>query len=157
MESAGKGRGSVFTVTVPVADELGAPARIAQPARGNERGLRILLVEDHDDTRRTLSSLLRHFGHTISIADCVQAAIDAVKAEQFDAVLSDIGLPDGTGYEIIARAKKRQPLKGIALTGFGMEEDVRRSQEAGFDYHLTKPVDFAELRNVLAEVSAPQS
>jgi PAS domain S-box-containing protein len=159
MESEGRDRGSVFTISLPVApsDEIGAPSRPVQPARGQEKGLRILLVEDHGDTRRTLSSLLRYFGHTISIADCVQAALDAVKAEQFDAVLSDIGLPDGTGYEIIERAKKRQPLKGIALTGFGMEEDVRRSQEAGFDYHLTKPVDFAELRNVLAELSAVKS
>lgn len=155
MESAGKDQGSVFTVTLPIAQEeaLATPTRITQPARGSGGGLRILLVEDHGDTRRTLSSLLRYFGHTISIADCVQAALHAVKSETFDAVLSDIGLPDGTGYEIIARAKKRQSLKGIALTGFGMEEDVRRSQEAGFDYHLTKPVDFAELRDVLAQLS----
>ncbi len=156
VESAGLDHGSLFKVSLPLAQTeksaLVEPTSCRSPA--GEKALRILLVEDHGDTRRTLSSLLRHFGHTISIADCVQTALDAVKLEKFDAVLSDIGLPDGTGYDIIARAKKRQPLKGIALTGFGMEEDVRRSREAGFDYHLTKPIDFAELRNVLAELAA---
>ncbi|MBV9007675.1 MAG: PAS domain S-box protein [Verrucomicrobia bacterium] len=158
MESAGKDQGSVFTVTMPIARfEEPHPAESSRSRNARAKALRILLVEDHGDTRRTLSSLLRHFGHTISIADCVQAALDAVKSEEFDAVLSDIGLPDGTGYDIIARAKKKQSLKGVALTGFGMEEDVRRSQEAGFDYHLTKPIDFAELRKVLAELSAKKT
>jgi PAS domain S-box-containing protein len=159
MESAGKDQGSVFTVTIPIArfEEPHLTESSARSRDARAKALHILLVEDHGDTRRTLSSLLRHFGHTISIADCVQAALDAVKSEEFDAVLSDIGLPDGTGYEIIARAKKKQTLKGVALTGFGMEEDVRRSHEAGFDYHLTKPIDFAELRKVLAELSAAES
>lgn len=155
VESAGRGQGATFRVTLPVARaNLGETTPSRLPASHQpQKQLRILLVEDHGDTRRTLSSLLRHFGHTISIADCVRAALDAVKAEEFDAVLSDIALPDGSGYEIIARAKQTQPLKGIALTGFGMDEDVRRSREAGFDYHLTKPVDFGELRNVLSKLS----
>ena len=120
----------------------------------NCRALRILLVEDHADTRRTIAGLLAHFGHDILTADCVGAALPLCESKQFDAVLSDIGLPDGTGYEVIAHAKKQQELTGIALTGWGMEEDIRRSKEAGFDYHLTKPVDFAVLRNVLGLIGA---
>src|SRR5437764_14513039 len=75
-----------------------------------------------------------------------------VESKEFDVVLSDIGLPDGSGYEVIAQAKRKEPLKGVALTGFDKEEDIRRSKEAGFDFHLTKPVDFHELRTVLAQV-----
>ena len=119
-----------------------------QPAKS----LRILLVEDHDDTRRTLSRLLTHFGHEISVADCTQSAKEIVEAKEFDVVLSDIGLPDGSGYDVITHAKQKQPVKGVALTGFGMDEDIKRSKAAGFDFHLTKPVDFAELRSVLGQL-----
>jgi CheY-like chemotaxis protein len=115
--------------------------------------LRILLVEDHDDTRRTLSRLLTHFGHDISVADCTQSAKQIVDSKQFDVILSDIGLPDGSGYEVITHAKQKQAVKGVALTGFGMDEDIQRSKAAGFDFHLTKPVDFAELRTVLGQLS----
>ena len=76
-----------------------------------------------------------------------------LKTKRFDAVVSDIGLPDRSGYELIALAKQHHPIKGIALSGFGMEEDVRRSYEAGFDHHLTKPVDFRNLRAVLNEIA----
>ena len=68
-------------------------------------------------------------------------------------MLSDIGLPDGTGYDVISEAKRTREVKGIALTGFGMAEDMRRSKEARFDFHLTKPVDIAELRTVLRKLS----
>lgn len=74
-------------------------------------------------------------------------------ADAFDVVLSDIGLPDSTGYDVISQAKQARAVKGVALTGFGMAEDVRRSKEAGFDFHLTKPIDVAELRNVLRKLS----
>ena len=120
---------------------------------GPSRMLRILLVEDHDDTRRVLARLLTHFGHHISAAVGVDDALNIFRAHQFDVVLSDIGLPDGTGYDVISQAKRSREVKGIALTGFGMAEDVRRSKEAGFDFHLTKPIDVAELRSVLRKVS----
>jgi len=77
-----------------------------------------------------------------------------VQSQQFDVVLSDIGLPDGSGYEVISRAKQKHPVKGVALTGFGTDEDIRLGKEAGFDFHLTKPVDFHELRNVLGQIGA---
>ena len=90
--------------------------------------------------------------HVASIG--APSALEIVESKEFDVVLSDIGLPDGNGYEVIAQAKRKQPVKGVALTGFDKEEDVKRSKEAGFDFHLTKPVDFHELRTVLAQVGS---
>jgi len=110
------------------------------------------VVEDHRETRGILAHLLRHFGFEIVVADCLAAALDACNAQQFDVVLADIGLPDGSGYDLITQAKKRQAVMAIAFTGFGQEEDLRRSREAGFDFHLTKPVDFHELRTILGQV-----
>jgi CheY-like chemotaxis protein len=130
--------------------------RVAQDAATmpkSSKSLRILVVEDHGDTRRTLSQLLSHFGHDISVAESTQSAKEIVDSREFDVVLSDIALPDGSGYEVITHAKQKQPVKGVALTGFGMDEDIRRSKEAGFDFHLTKPVDFAELRTVLGQLA----
>src|SRR5213594_4600396 len=94
--------------------------------------LRILVVEDHNDTLEALSRLLSHFGHEISVADRAQNALNIIDSKEFDVVLCDIALPDGSGYEVIAEAKRKQPLKGVALTGFDKEEDIRRSKEAGF-------------------------
>ena len=75
-------------------------------------------------------------------------------SQRFDLVLCDIGLPDGTGYDVISKAKTKGPIKAVAITGFGTDEDIRRSKEAGFDFHLVKPVDFQELRTVLEQVGA---
>jgi PAS domain S-box-containing protein len=153
-ESRGRSHGSSFTVVLDVMKEHVGNASVDAHVPGRStKGLRILLVEDHNDTRRTLSRLLSHFGHAISVAECTRTARDFVEAEKFDVVLSDIGLPDGSGYDVITHAKQNQPVKGVALTGFGSDEDVRRGKEAGFDFHLTKPVDFHELRSVLDQVS----
>ena len=118
------------------------------------RGLRILVVEDHGETLRTMSRLLTHCGHEISMADSARSAREIVDAQEFDVVLSDIGLPDGSGYDVISHAKSKQSVKGVALTGFDKEEDIERSKKAGFDFHLTKPVDFHELRTVLGQIGA---
>jgi CheY-like chemotaxis protein len=115
--------------------------------------LQILVVEDHGDTRRVLTGLLGHFGHSISAADTVESALAFLKAKRFDAVVSDLGLPDGSGYDVIREAKRRQQVTGVALTALGEHEDVRRGREAGFDYHLTKPIDFSELRGVLTHIA----
>src|SRR2546429_7356796 len=124
----------------------------ALPPRG--RSLRILVVEDHADTLRVLARLLDHFGHEISVADGAQSALEIVEAKEFDVVLSDIALPDGSGYEVISQAKRKRPVMGVALTGFDKKEDIQRGKEAGFDFHLTKPVDFHELRSILGQVGA---
>ena len=118
------------------------------------KSLRILVVEDHSDTRQALSRLLSRFGHEISVADRAQNALNMIDSKQFDVVLCDIALPDGNGYDVIAQAKRRQPVKAVALTGFGATEDIERGREAGFDFHLTKPVDFHELRAVLGQIAA---
>lgn len=114
--------------------------------------LQILIVEDHGDTRRVLSGLLGHFGHFVSAADTVESAKAFIQAKNFDAVVSDLGLPDGSGFDVIRTAKQYQQLTGVALTARGEAEDIARGREAGFDYHLTKPVDFAELRGVLERI-----
>ena len=118
------------------------------------RRLRILVVEDHSDTLQALSRLLNHFGHEISVADGAQNALNMIDSKEFDVVLCDIALPDGNGYDVIAQAKRKRPIKAVALTGFGTSEDVERGKEAGFDFHLTKPVDFHELRAVLGQIAA---
>jgi CheY-like chemotaxis protein len=111
-------------------------------------------VEDHRDTRHALSRLLTHFGHQTSVAESTRRALEMMASQRFDLVLCDIGLPDGTGYDVISKAKAEGPIKGVAITGFGTDEDIRRSKEAGFDFHLVKPVDFQELRTVLEQVGA---
>ncbi len=118
------------------------------------RALRILVVEDHGDTRRTLARLLSHFGHQISAADSKQSALEMIAAKRFDVVLSDIALPDGSGYDVISQAKREQTVSGVALTGFDRDEDVQRGKKAGFDFYLSKPVDFHQLRTVLGQIGS---
>jgi hypothetical protein len=115
--------------------------------------LRILVVEDHNDTLQALSRLLSHFGHEISLADTAQSALNTIDSKEFDVVLCDIALPDGNGYDVVAEAKRKRPVKAVALTGFSTTDDIKRSQQAGFDFHLTKPVDFHELRAVLGQIA----
>ena len=153
LESAGANRGASFKVTLNAlhqdeqTNETPSTAGFATP-----KSLRLLLVEDHADTRRTLCRLLSRCGHKVTSTDHVESALKLLDSKRFDAVVSDIGLPDRSGYELMALAKERHQLKGIALSGFGMEEDVRRSLAAGFEHHLTKPVDFRNLRAVLDEL-----
>src|SRR5436190_2907365 len=155
VQSRGRSYGATFTVTLDaVANHVEKSGVDSQTPRKPVKPLRILLVEDHGDTRQTLSRLLSHFGHQISVADNTKSALEIVQSQKFDVVLSDIGLPDGSGYEVIAQAKRKQPIKAVAITGFGTNEDVRRGKEAGFDFHLVKPIDFHELRTVLDQVSA---
>ena len=118
------------------------------------KSLRILVVEDHSETLEALSRLLNHFGHEISVADGAQNAMNMIDSKEFDVVLCDIALPDGSGYDLIAEAKRKRPLKAVALSGFAATEDIERGREAGFDFHLAKPVDFHELRTVLGQIAA---
>ena len=118
------------------------------------KSLRILVVEDHSDTLEALSRLLDHFGHEISTAEDAQSARDMINSKEFDVILCDIALPDGNGYDVIAEAKRKRPLKAVALSGFAARDDIERGRKAGFDFHLTKPVDFHELRSVLGQIAA---
>ncbi len=154
VESAGKNKGTTFQVLL---DFLGEPAPAAvDGARGvamAAKNLRLLLVDDHADTRSVLSRLLAKSGHEVVTADSAEKALEILDGRQFDALISDIGLPETSGYELVRQAKQRQSLTGIALSGLGMDEDVQRSLEAGFDHHLTKPINFQELQAVLGKIS----
>jgi len=151
-ESRGRTFGATFKVTLDALPQ-GAEANGLNHRLGGKatKPLRILLVEDHQDTRRTLSRLLTHFGHKVVTADNVEGAIDIMSLNNIDAVLCDIGLPDGSGYEVAAQARAKGHIKAIALTGFGTEQDVQRSKEAGFDFHLVKPINFQELQSALEQ------
>ena len=107
--------------------------------------LRILLVEDHLDTQRLMSRVLQSFKHEVRAADSVQTALALASVHSFDLVISDLGLPDGTGMDFIEKVRKTRKIPAIALTGFGMQQDVERAQQAGFDAHLTKPVNLQKL------------
>ena len=141
---------------IPVYGITGATAKMNEDRTKDSypsKSLRILVVEDHGDTLEALSRLLTHFGHEISVADDAESARKIIHSKEFDVVLADIALPDGSGYDIVSQAKQKQAVKAVALTGFDREEDIRRGKEAGFDFHLSKPVDFHELRTVLSQVS----
>jgi len=154
-ESRGRSFGATFKVVLDTLPQGAATIGLNQRVGGKaSRPLHILLVEDHQDTRRTLSRLLTHFGHDVVTADNVERAINIIGSNNIDAVLCDIGLPDGSGYEVAAQARANGHIKTIALTGFGTEQDVQRSKEAGFDFHLVKPINFQELQTVLDKPSA---
>ena len=154
-ESRGRSFGATFKVTLDAQPEGTAAVGVNHRLGGKtSKPLRILLVEDHKDTRRTLSRLLTHFGHNVVTADNVEGAMARMASNNIDAVLCDIGLPDGSGYEVAAQARANRAIKTIALTGFGTEQDVQRSKEAGFDFHLVKPINFQELQTILDQSGA---
>jgi YesN/AraC family two-component response regulator len=90
----------------------------------------------------------------VAAVDCVQGALKLLEKDHFDTVISDISLPDSSGYELVREVKQRQWVTSIALSGFGAAEDVRRSIEAGFDYHLIKPLNFQDLRSLLRKIAS---
>ena len=110
----------------------------------------VLFVEDHTDTRDVLGLLLNRCGCRTVTAKNVADARARLQEMPFDVLISDLNLPDGEGIELMREAKQKQPpLKAIALTGRGSAEQRRAGLQAGFDYYLTKPIDFHELRQVL--------
>jgi CheY-like chemotaxis protein len=156
--SGGSGAGSTFTVTLPVTRDVPADLRSAPaaPPQAPARGLRVLLVEDHADTAATLERLLVHAGYVVQTAVTVASALHHIEEGEFDLLVSDIGLPDGSGLDLMPKfihTAGGRPIAGIALSGFGMAEDIERSYSAGFHEHLIKPVDFALLRKALARVA----
>jgi CheY-like chemotaxis protein/anti-sigma regulatory factor (Ser/Thr protein kinase) len=154
VHSEGKNRGTTFEVFLDVLREP-----VVAPIAGTDskvtplRSLHLLLVDDHTDTRLVLSRILSKSGHEVATSDSAQGALKLLESSRFDVLISDIGLPDGNGYDLVREAKQKHPLKAVALSGFGTEEDIRRSLEAGFDYHLTKPVDINGLRSLLQKLA----
>ena len=151
-ESAGPGQGTTVHIEIPLADsELAPPVKVAPPAIALE-SLRILLVEDNDPTRITLVRLLQRRGHSVSAAATLVEARGLANNQEFDLIISDLGLPDGSGYDLMKEVRRDHGTPGIALSGYGMEEDIRRSHESGFFDHLTKPVDMAAMDRAISHV-----
>ncbi len=144
-ESPGLGLGSTFTITFPAVDPAADGSEPISASRKSQDKVRLLLVEDHGDTARALARLLENRGFTTTIARSVTTALEAIAREEFDLYLCDLGLPDGTGIDLIRKVRETRKTPAIALTGFGMQEDVDRAQKAGFDAHLTKPVNLQKL------------
>ncbi len=144
--SAGVGRGALFAIELPSAAQppAAADAPLATTAATPHGPLTILLVEDHRDTALALSFVLEHGGYAVKCAYSVAEAL-ATDVSTIDLVVSDLGLPDGSGLDVMRTLKARKPLRGIALTGYGRREDIVDTRAAGFDRHLTKPVDPPEL------------
>ncbi|MDB6003974.1 MAG: sensor hybrid histidine kinase, partial [Prosthecobacter sp.] len=154
-ESAGAGQGSTFIIELP-SRSMTTTARIrltAPPKSAALPELRLLLVEDHADTARILSRQLSKAGLIVVQANSVESAIALSESERFDLLVSDLGLPDGSGYEIMRHVRSVQNIPGIAMSGYGMEEDMRRSREAGFAEHLVKPIDLRELIAAIRRVA----
>ena len=159
--SAGPDKGATFSVelnTVASPDSnagSGATgAARSQAVDPASRPLSILLVEDHEDTAKALARLLRHSGHDVRTANSVSSAMRTVDAHAFDLLISDIGLPDGSGLDLMRQVRARAKIRGIVISGFGMESDIGRSREAGFLEHLTKPVNLGELEAAIRRVTA---
>ena len=118
----------------------------------SHRALRLLVIEDHEATLGVLRRLLTRCGHHLTAVGSVREGLAAAAVGTFDAVISDLGLPDGTGFDLIREIHREHAWPGIALSGYGMDEDVRRSHEAGFRAHLVKPIDFKQLERALEDL-----
>jgi signal transduction histidine kinase/CheY-like chemotaxis protein len=154
--SGGTGRGSEFTIRLPLETSAASAATVEAPGPERARRSRVLVVEDNVDAAESLRMLLQLNGHEVAVVHDGPAALGAAGSFRPELVLCDLGLPGGmSGYDV-ARALRQSPETAatplIALSGYGREEDCHRSREAGFDLHLTKPVDFARLRQILAGV-----
>ena len=123
------------------------------PRPGAKRPLRIFVVENHEDTRFLLCLLLEQLGHTLFSAPSLAAALEAVPAARCDVLISDIGLPDGNGWELMARLGDDRPPYAIAMSGFGMSSDRQRSLGVGYRHHLLKPVEPNQLERLLDEAA----
>ena len=156
-ESPGLNLGATFTLELPLrppAPGTSSPLDGHSPAARKPRRLRILLVEDHKDTRAVLQLYLRAAENDVTSAETAQEALEIAARQPFDLVISDLGLPDeGGGFALMRRLRELHGLKGIAVSGYGMEEDVAQSLASGFSHHLTKPLNLARLKTLIAEVS----
>ena len=121
------------------------------PARA---GLKILLVDDNADTLTFLSTMLCRRGHEVATASDIAQGLQQATEGDFDVLISDIELPDGSGLEMMEAIRSRKPIPGIALSGFGSSADIAQSKAAGFVVHLTKPVDFRRLEDVIERIAA---
>ena len=162
--SEGKGKGATFSIRLHCAKPVVAKESERQAAKTPDavatQSMRILVVEDHPDTAEQFARLLRRAGHEVTCASGIKEAQGYALATPekdrngaFDILISDLDLPDGSGRELMRNLAQRYPIRGIAISGHGMKEDVDGSMEAGFSYHITKPVNWPELKSVIEEIA----
>jgi PAS domain S-box-containing protein len=165
-ESEGLGRGSVFTVDLPLAQERRDPARAEERRREVERrrsgsgvvrldGLHVLLVEDDDDSRKLLGTMLKRCGARVTSTKSAREALTVFEGDLPDVLVSDIGMPDEDGYELIRKLRSAPPEKGgltpaIALTGYASRKDRERALAAGYHQHIAKPIEQSEMIGAIA-------
>src|SRR5262249_11303032 len=152
-QSEGLGMGALFTIDLPT-EAPGAPgAEEAPPSEAPRQGrLRLLVVEDHPGTAAAIEQMLTAAGFDLSVTGSTAGAMALVERGSFDLLISDIGLPDASGYELMRRVQEVRPMPGIAMSGYGMAEDIAKSREAGFAEHLVKPVDVSQLERAIRQV-----
>ena len=157
VHSAGEGQGSEFIVRLPVTlarPQLPAPVPPVDPVA---RSLRLLVVDDNVDAAESAAMLLRIAGHQVHLAHTGPNALEAALGYHPDVVLLDIGLPEMNGYEVASRLRQHAESRDMALiavSGYGHESDRDRSEQAGFDHYMVKPIDWPKLEELLATVSA---
>ena len=156
--SEGRDRGATFTIRLKAMETslLEGPVYIPSEKVISVPSA-ILLVEDHEDTARVLRRILEQAGYSVHHASTVGNARDLAAERTFDLVISDLGLPDGSGLELMRHLREAHRLEGIALSGFGTDDDRAASFAAGFAAHLTKPVDWPELRDAVQRLVAPKA
>jgi signal transduction histidine kinase len=156
VESRGKDKGATFSVELNTVEST-----VERDGHREDRPVdrkpvavtsvhrRVLLVDDHYDTCLGMKRMLERRGYQITVAHSAEQAVEKVRTQEFDLLISDIGLPDRSGYALMRELSLNKPLPGIALSGFGSEEDVNQAREAGFAEHLTKPVNFKRLEKTI--------
>jgi CheY-like chemotaxis protein len=165
-ESGGLGQGSVFTVELPLAEERRDPARAEERRREVERrrsrkgavrldGIHVLLVEDDDDSRKLLGTMLKRYGARVTSTKSAAEALAAFSDDLPDVLISDIGMPDEDGYELMRKLRSLPPEKGgrtpaIALTGYASRKDRERALNAGYQKHMAKPIEQVDIISAIA-------
>jgi signal transduction histidine kinase/ActR/RegA family two-component response regulator len=162
--SEGPGKGATFSVRLycvkPVVEpKADRPISVTSEALA-KHSMRVLVVEDHHDTAEQFARLLKRAGHQVVCAGSIKEAQtyavmtpDQNRTCAFDILISDLDLPDGSGLELMRNLAQRYPIRGIAISGHGLKEDVDASEEAGFAYHITKPVNWTELKSVIDKIA----
>jgi CheY-like chemotaxis protein len=172
-ESAGAGRGATFTVQLPVraAEDGALEGGVTAPGNGRHHtssgltsllGIKILIVDDDDDSRFVLESALERAGAAVTSADSAAAALVALDAQRFDVLVSDIGMPGEDGFSLLKSVRRLPEPRGgtvpaIALTAYARSEDVERALGVGFQRHLAKPADLEELARIIVMLVAGRS
>jgi signal transduction histidine kinase len=151
--SSGSGKGACFSINLPVKSAGPATAIHTQRPPPPALSCSALLVEDHNDTRQIMTRLLKRLGCAVQSAANGVEALNAAKIDRFDLLICDIGLPDMSGLEVMRQLKSQYGLRGIALSGYGMDEDIERSKHAGFEVHLTKPINLQILEETVRRLT----